>query len=396
MKLVLSRGAAVITALALAGSLAPGALAQSVPEPEAAFFALAEEPVLELVGGYCEGRCRVTDGTLWGFAGADGSVVIQPQFDSVTEFSLGVAKVTRNGKEGLLRWDGTMLLQCRYDALTAVNYGVYLARSGSQWDVIGVTNAPVGTDGAVCILYTGLAGASVETQGTSQRLVLREQDGTVTRIDVATLPQVLKSSRADGWQFPLNMSRKADFQDVAENDWFVRWVNLAYSVGLMEGTGGGAFQPTRALTVAETLRIAACLESRARQDDFHLQSVSGAYWYRSSVTYCEACGVIAAGRFSQTDLTRPVTRAEMAEIFSATTSVRSMELISSLNVVKRSVPDVAPGDCASDAIFGLYAKGILNGTDADHSFCPEDSLSRAEAAAIVARIARPEQRIEFW
>lgn len=389
----------MITALVLAGSMMPGALARSVQEPDAApnaaLLSQAEEPVLELVGAYREGRRRVTDGSQWGFVGVDGSVVIQPQFDAVTDFSLGVARVTRGGKVGLLRWDGTMLLQCRYDALTAVNYGVYLARNGSQWDVISVTNAPVGTDGAVCVLYTGLAGASVEAQGASQRLVLRDQEGTVTRIDVATLPQVLKNSRADGWQFPLNMSRKANFQDVAENGWFVRWVNLAYSVGLMEGTGG-AFEPTRALTVAETLRIAACLESRARQDDFHLQSVSGAYWYRGSVTYCEACGIIAAGRFSQTDLTRPVTRAEMAEIFSATTPVRGMELIGSLNVVKRSIPDVAPGDYASDAIFGLYAKGILNGTDAEHSFCPDDSLSRAEAAAIVARIARPEQRIEFW
>jgi len=68
---------------------------------------------------------------------------------------------------------------------------------------------------------------------------------------------------------------------------------------VMQGIGNNTFEPTRTLTVAEALHMAACLESRAIQDDFHLQSTSGAVWYSASVAYCEAVGILSSGQFSQ-------------------------------------------------------------------------------------------------
>lgn len=226
-----------------------------------------------------------------------------------------------------------------------------------------------------------------------RQLVLRDETGRMTYIPINSLPQLLESRKAPGWQFPLSPSRRAAFQDVSGTDWFDIWVDIAYNTGLMVGAGDGKFEPLRTLTVAETLRLAACLESRARRDDFHLQTVSGPQWYSSSVAYCEASGIIAPGEFNQGDPSRPVTRAEMARIFSATTPVRSMEYRNSLAQVQSKIPDVSQGDFAADAIYGLYAKGILNGTDSALTFRPDDSLTRAEAAAIVSRIARPEQRV---
>ncbi len=136
------------------------------------------------------------------------------------------------------------------------------------------------------------------------------------------------------------------------------------------------------------------MESQSRGDSFHLQPITGTPWYRSSVAYCEASGVISPGEFD--DYERPVTRAEMARIFAATTLGRSIPERNSLAQVKASVPDVKAGDYAADAIFSLYAKGILSGTDAGLTFRPADSLTRAEAAAIVSRMARAEQRITLW
>ena len=91
-----------------------------------------------------------------------------------------------------------------------------------------------------------------------------------------------------------------------------------------------------------------------------------------------------------------LTRAEMAAIFSRTSLGRSIPEINSLNRVKAAVPDVKTGDYAAEAIFGLYAKGILTGSDGDLTFRPNDSLTRAEAAAIVTRMARADQRITLW
>lgn len=391
-----TRCAALLTAAALMAAALPLAFAQSTPETGAPadVFAVPEEPVLTTVGEYCEGRIRVTDGTLWGYAGVDGGVVIQPQFEQVENFHLGAARVTRNGKVGLLRWDGTFILAPQYDVLTAVDYGVYLGRRGSVWDVLSITALNT-AGGTTHQLYADLASAEFYT-GTAARLALRDQSGTATTIMVSALPQLLESRKVPGWQFPLSHSRKAVFQDVAENDWFSRWVDLAYSVGMMEGTGGGKFEPLRSLTVAEALRLAACMESRVRQDDFHVQPVSSPAWYTSSVVYCEASGIIGSGEFSQKDYDRPITRAEMARIFAGATPVRSIRNINDLNHIRTSIPDVAAGDPGAEAVYGLYAKGILNGVDGTHAFHPDSPLTRAEAAAIVARIARPEQRIAFW
>ena len=51
------------------------------------------------------------------------------------------------------------------------------------------------------------------------------------------------------------------------------------------------------------------------------------------------------------------------------------------------------GDFAASAIFGLYAKGIITGSDSRLTFRPDAVITRAEVAAIVARMVRPEQRV---
>lgn len=431
MKRFIRRGLALSVMLALLAGMLPGALAQeaeaelNTPEtPESGLLTAApdgaeetgtpdgapaetapdgapaegeqpeEEPVLTPVGIFSEGMIRLTDGSRWGYASPYGEILIPARFDAAEDFVLGAARVKVDGKVGLLHWDGDYLFEPVYDELVEVGYGIYLGRISSAWDVLSEAEMPA-QGGATRVLYSGLAAARV-TAGTNGQLILQEQSGETTRIYLRNLPDWLKSKKVGGWQFPLYTDDQADFSDVFGQDWYGRWVNLAYSTGMMEGTGEGKFAPEKELTVAETLRLAACLESRVIQDDFHLQSVSGAQWYSTSVTYCEAVGIIAYGEYEKDDLNRPVTRAEMARILSGTTAVRGMENINDPTRVRSSVPDVKTGDYAADAIFGMYAKGIFNGKDSLCSFHPDENLTRAEAAAVIVRIARPEHRITLW
>ncbi len=352
-----------------------------------------EKLVLSFVGEYQEGRRFVTDGSLLGYVSVDGTVVIEPQFEQAGEFYLGSALVTKEGKVGLLRWDGAYIIRPEYDELQAVDYGVYLGRRGEVWDLLSVSKITT-LEGITQKLYSDLSYAAVY-EGVMGQVVLRDQDGGWINLLISALPQILEQNRVPGWQFPLAATRQANFIDVRENDWFTRWINLAYSVGMMEGTGNQKFEPLRSLTVAETLRLAACLESRARQDDFHLQE-QGVPWYQSSVVYCEAVGIIKPGQFSRSDYNRPITRAEMVQIFATTAPVRGIKHMNDLDTIKMVVPDVNPIDPEAEAIYQMYAKGILNGTDNRHSFHPSGELTRAEVSAIIARIARPEQRISFW
>ena len=47
-----------------------------------------------------------------------------------------------------------------------------------------------------------------------------------------------------------------------------------------------------------------------------------------------------------------------------------------------------------DAVYALYAAGILNGVDAAGNFAPNKTLTRAEAAAMVARVLDPALRLK--
>ena len=181
---------------------------------------------------------------------------------------------------------------------------------------------------------------------------------------------------------------------MSPRDWYAVWVDIAYNVGLASGVGNGRFAPDATLTVAEALKLAAAMESRYKGDDFHLKTTSGSRWYQPAVDYCVASGIIRAGEFS--DYTRPVTRREMARIFGATTLARELPNITSIDRVKSAVPDVRSGSAGASEIYSLYAKGILSGVDNRLNFRPEATLTRAEMAALVSRMARAEQRIHFW
>ena len=112
--------------------------------------------------------------------------------------------------------------------------------------------------------------------------------------------------------------------------------------------------------------------------------------------YCESNRIIQPGAFSQEDYGRPITRREAAELFAATSLAKSLPELNDRNRVRTSVPDVHPGERGAEAVYALYAKGILAGVDGGMTFSPGGTFTRAEAAAIVSRMARAEQRIVLW
>ena len=346
------------------------------------------------IHGYQEGMAKASENDLWGFADASGRVVIPIRYQSVLDFTLGTALVRTNNKMGLIRQDGLSLLQPEYDTLENLGYGLYMAQKGNQWGVVSMLAFP-DEQGGTTQEFFSITYDAVRTQKVDGLDVLvLTANGIDTVVPISTLKDQMVRRQVPSAQFPLIKGRIPSFDDVSPRDWFSLWVDLAYNLGLMQGVGENRFGPDQTLTVAEALKLAAFMESQATGDTFHLQPVTGTPWYKSSVTYCEASGVINAGEF--TNLERPVTRAEMAYIFSRTTLGRSIPEINSLSRVKAAVPDVRTGDYAANAIFGLYAKGILTGSDGDLTFRPNDSLTRAEAAAIVSRMARAEQRISLW
>lgn len=348
-----------------------------------------------IIWGYNEGMALAQEGDLYGYANAAGQVVIPIQYDTALTFSLGLAKVGRDGRLGLIRQDGSYLIEMEYGTLDHIDAGLYIAQKGTRWGVVSMLPFPDGSGGKTNLLYPMEYDAIQLTQSGGIDVLLFSKNGVKTTVPLFELPSILLQRQVPSARFPLARGRVADFSDVSPREWSDLWVDLAYNLGLMEGVGGGRFAPNRTLTVAEALKLAAELESRYTGDDFHQRKPSaGGTWYTPAVDYCIAGGIIRSGEF--TDYTRTVTRAEMARIFSSTSLARGIPAINSLSRVKSAVPDVKPADYAADAIYALYAKGVLTGTGSALAFRPGGSLTRAEAAAIVSRMARAEQRVTLF
>lgn len=347
-----------------------------------------------VIHGYQEGLAKASENGLWGFADATGRVVVPIQYQSVLDFTLGTALVRSNNKMGLIRQDGVQLLRPEYDTLENLGYGLYLAQQGNCWGVVSMLAFPDDQGDATQEFFPFVYDAVRTERVDGLDALVLTAGGADTVVPISSLKEQMLQRQVPSAQFPLIKGRLPAYTDVSPRDWFSVWADLAYNLNLMQGVGEDRFAPHQTLTVAEALKLAAFMESQATGDTFHLQPAAGAPWYKSSVTYCEASGIIAAGEF--TDFERPVTRAETAYIFSRTSLARTLPEVNSLTRVKAAVPDVKTGDYAAEAIFGLYAKGILTGGDGDLTFRPNDSLTRAGAAAIVTRMARAEQRISLW
>ena len=354
-------------------------------------------PLGSTVWGYSEGLAQCELNGKWGYVDGDREVVIPIQYDSIVSFSLGIAAVNLGGKLGVIRQDGAYLIRPEYDTLMPIDCGLYIAQKGGSWGVVSILPFSDGAGGTTNVLYDlSYDSVKVEEQGGVQVLTLRSADGNVTRVPLFDLPGILARKNVPSAQFPLSRGKLPKFSDVSQKQWFALWVDIAYNVGLVSGVGDGRFNPNGTMTVAETLQLAATIESRYRDDSFHKSGQTGPNWYTGAVNYCIASGIIKSGQFSQKDYTRPATRLEMAQIFAATSPVKNMPTLNNAIRVRASIPDILPTSAGAGAVYSLYEKGLLSGVDGKLTFNPSGTMTRAEAAALASRIARAEQRITLW
>ena len=349
-----------------------------------------------MVWGYTEGLAQCELNGKWGFVDAQKKVVVPLQYDSVVSFSLGLAAVNLNGKLGVIRQDGTYLIQPEYGTLLNLDCGLYVVQKGNRWGVASILAFPDGKGGTTNLLYDLVYDSATITEQGGTRVLTLTRNGEVTKIPVFDLPRILVEKGVPSARFSLTRGKLPSFSDVSPRDWFAVWVDIAYNVGLTSGVGGNRYAPDQTLTVAEVLKLAATMESRYKNDSFHTSSSTGPYWYSGAVSYCVASGIIQSDTYSQQDYLRPATRQEIARIFAATSQAKHMSDINDLARVKASVPDISASTPGAEAIYSLYAKGVLTGVDSKLTFNPKGTVTRAEVAAIVSRMARAEQRLTLW
>lgn len=190
-----------------------------------------------------------------------------------------------------------------------------------------------------------------------------------------TLSPALAADVSD--KFPAENSYSAAFYpDVPSGAWYADAAKVCYETGIMLGTQVG-FAPDNTVTVAETAVISARLAGAVNGKEVP----AGENWYKPSVDLLTGLGVAVPS-----DLFAPATR---EEFFSMLAAVLPADYTAAVNSI------TALPDTDSSEVLRFYNAGILTGTDAYGTFNGGGVLTRKEAAAMIARVVRPELRKEF-
>ena len=199
------------------------------------------------------------------------------------------------------------------------------------------------------------------------------------------------SARLTVWGSASVSERTAVFTDVPEGSWYYAYVYAAVDAGLIDGMTDTTFVPDGGFTVAQAIKIAACLHQYYHTGSVTLQN--GEVWYSTYVDYAVANGVADASYASlgREDMDRAIDRRDFAVIFYNAMPAYEYTPVNTVD----SIPDVAPGDEGSDEIYAMYRAGILDGIAADGSYQPESGIRRSEASAIVARMLDPGLRVSI-
>ena len=177
------------------------------------------------------------------------------------------------------------------------------------------------------------------------------------------------------------------FTDVAAEAWYAGSVADAYEIGFMRGTAENAFSPDDGVTVAEGITMASRIHAINGGEAAPGNSESG-NWYDSYVAYAVGKGIITAETFD--DYERPMTRAEMATVFC---DALPADYFTAINAVD-AVPDVNERAPYAEKILRLYRAGVVMGSDKYGTSNPDASIKRSECAAIIVRVALPQNRLQ--
>lgn len=218
-----------------------------------------------------------------------------------------------------------------------------------------------------------------------------------TLIIAMTIPT---AAYGDGTLIPQQKNYQGAFADTT-GTWCDLYVQTCYEAGLMDGKSAAQFDPTGTLTNAQITVICARLLSLLRSGDRTLpQAQEGEAWYQPAYELLVNGGILAEPDDNQSALPSfaswqadsPADRERFVALLSGTLSAAKVTLPSINNV--SALPDVVHDTRLPD-ILAFYNAGILSGKDDYGSFAPSDHLNRGQAAAMLARIVGPDQRLTF-
>ena len=182
------------------------------------------------------------------------------------------------------------------------------------------------------------------------------------------------------------------FADVPTDAWYYNNVLIAHKNGLVNGKTETEFMPNDNMTVAEAIKLAACMHQLYYDGEVTL--VNGKpEWYSTYMDYALANNII---EFDYSlDANKTITRQEYIYIFYK--ALPESEYTAINFVADNAIPDVKFMSTAQfpPRIYAFYRAGILEGSGDERNFLPHDNIRRCEVAAILTRMFDHSERKTF-
>lgn len=197
-----------------------------------------------------------------------------------------------------------------------------------------------------------------------------------------TVP-VTQPESSDDSQTGSGETAATGFQDMDGYDWAKDAVNALYSAGIIQGIDAEHFEPGRAVTRAEFVKLltVGCKVTAEAEAYLSFSDCSQEDWFYPYVQNATAAGIIE-GNGSSFEPFNEITREDVAVMLTRLTRWLNFSP-KELNEIQFNDSDYV-SEYAKNGVTYAASIGLFQGRD-DGNFMPKDSLTRAEAAVLVHR-----------
>ena len=191
---------------------------------------------------------------------------------------------------------------------------------------------------------------------------------------------------------PAGASYAPSFSDVPAGEWYADYVSLCAGYGIINGYEDGTFRPQAEITRAEFMKLLCTIGElvpyKAIDTSIHWAAPNWDLLNDNGVLWGLDIPCTAAA------LDAPITRYEMCVMLSNFCANVFSESFVQLQNLQSAIADYSAIESKYvSAVEQAYGKGIITGYE-DGSFHGNDTMTRAQAAAVVVRTAWSDQRVE--
>lgn len=179
------------------------------------------------------------------------------------------------------------------------------------------------------------------------------------------------------------------FSDVPQDAWFFKGVKNTYENSIMDGIGGGKFDPSGQVTKAQAIAIAARVHAIYYGNT--IKDTNSSFWYAKYYDYAKSNNLLHSSITNIDNLDEDLaTRSDIAYLFNNVLSQSDLSIINS-----SPIPDISKINTDyKSAVKLMYSAGIITGKEGGN-FDPDGLATRAEISTIIMRLTDKLERIAY-